>query len=86
MILLTGGMSMKMLFITLGGIIIFFGSVVLLHLLAKRSRFYKAEFVNFNNVQKMLYYIFFLIVSCFVSSVVLYLLMIAVGTLMGFLR
>lgn len=86
MILLSGGMSMKMLYIILGGIVIFFGFVVLLHFLARRTRFYKETFVNFNSVQKMLYYIFFLIVSCSISSAALYTLMIAVAAMMGFLR
>jgi hypothetical protein len=86
MILLHGGMSMQMLYIILGGIVIFLGFVVLLHVIARRTRFYKAEFVNFNGVQKILYYIFFLIVSCSISWGALYVLMITATLIMSFFK
>lgn len=70
MILLHGGITYEMLGLMGGGILFFIIVLVLLHVLSKRTKFYRNDFLSMTTPAKVICYCMFLLVSGFLSSVI----------------
>ncbi|HEY0656285.1 MAG TPA: hypothetical protein VGD65_24295 [Chryseosolibacter sp.] len=70
MIFAHGGFTNETLAFMGGGILFFVSILVALHLLAKRTKFYKVDFLGMTTPAKVIAYCVFLMVGAFVSSVI----------------
>jgi len=83
MILLHGGFSYEMLGFLGGGFALFTVLLVLLHLWARKTAFYRDEFAVMGTVPKMIYYLAFLVVAGFVAFVATFVILILVAKILG---
>jgi hypothetical protein len=70
MIFVHGGMSYEMFGFIGGGIVFFFAILFCIHLLARKTNYYREDFRKMTLPGKVIVYCLFLTVSAFLSSVI----------------
>jgi hypothetical protein len=65
-----------------GLVVLFIVTLVVLHVLARKTKFYRGEFLQMNITEQIIGYILFLIVSGFISAVASLLVLILISNLM----
>lgn len=65
-----------------GGFSLFVVALVLLHLWARKTSFYRNEFGSMGTVQEMIYYLAFLVVASFIAFVASFVILLLVAKIL----